>query len=215
MAPAGWSRGAIMIEAHRFFAGVLSLPGKGTISPPNSLMGIEGGVMANRQQRGNREQKKPKKDKSKIARFPGLDLGNRRQSAHKRRRRKEITANSCTKTRRHEAGRQDVWRPYCVCGSILKHAGVVTTSNHETGKPPVRDFARPAPPLSRALLLGLPLHSRHPMPAPVRRDAAPNGRCFPPDSLAPIGRAPLPPAPARRARPWDGVRRVSASASVF
>jgi hypothetical protein len=27
----------------------------------------------------------------------------------------------------------------------LKHAGVVTTSNHETGKPPVPDFARPAP----------------------------------------------------------------------
>jgi hypothetical protein len=30
-------------------------------------MEIEGDIMANRQQRGNREQKKPKKDKSKVA----------------------------------------------------------------------------------------------------------------------------------------------------
>ncbi len=35
--------------------------------------------------------------------------------------------------------------PFCVGRSILKRAGVVTTSNRETGKPPVHDFARPAP----------------------------------------------------------------------
>jgi len=56
------------VATGRFFGGRLSLPGKGTISPPKPLMGIEvGGTMANRQQRGNREQKKPKKDKSKSA----------------------------------------------------------------------------------------------------------------------------------------------------
>ena len=63
------------------------------------------------------------------------------------------------------------------CGSILKHASVATTSSHETGKPPVPDFARSAAPaLSRAFLLGLSPHSLRPMPAPVRRRHAEGGR---------------------------------------
>ena len=60
----------------------------------------------------------------------------------------------------------------------MKRAGVVTTSNHETGKPPVHAFARPAP-RSAGFFLGLLPHSRHPMPAPVRRHSAGRGSVSP------------------------------------
>jgi hypothetical protein len=39
--------------------------------------------------------------------------------------------------------------PFLRLREHLEHASVATTSNHETAKPPVPDFARP-PPLSRA-----------------------------------------------------------------